>query len=499
MEELMLSNELYDGAGAASDSEVRELLKALEANTGETDIAKLTGAGALQPQSLEGTLALLTAQEKHLTLWRDVPKGDAVSTLEEYSVQTGLGVGDAGWVQQMETPAEVDPYVKRSYSIMKFIRQIWKVSDVASMVRTIKDAEVFAKQAAVMRVLRQVNRSLYSGDSSMIPESIDGFETAIKNNGSSDHVRDLRGGVPSSDDFRYLSELITANLGTVEGAGLYVSPGGMTTIDGLLVTGQRFLQNALGADGKIAYGWGVDRIHTSFGTIIPKVDIFIASEYEGKTVPKVPSSTNPQVLVEGRTSSKSPETPSIVVTNNAAPIAGSKWTVGTGVVRPAGKTYRFRVAAGNRYGLSQACAAADAGADVEAGGSITITITPAASTYPATYYEIYSEQVAGSGQFYYLGRVAASTDPTTDYEDKNEDIPGTTKMFLLDLTSVGEMRTFMLKRLAPIFSQELAKIGAYRWGLVNMFLTPAFYAPLRFAMLKNVAVGINSKSGLIEI
>lgn len=498
MEDMFLNSELYEGAGVASDEEVRALLKAIEANEGETDIASLTGGGALQPQSLEGTLALLTAQEKHLTLWRDVPKGEAVSTLEEYSIQTGHGIGDAGWVQQMESPAEVDPYVKRGYAVMKFIRQIWKVSDVAAMVRTIKDAEVFAKQAAVMRVLRQVNRSLYSGNSDMIPESIDGFETAIKNNGSSYHVRDLRGGVPSSDDFRYLAELIVANLGNVEGAGLYVSPGGMTTIDGLLVTGQRFLQNALGADGKIAYGWGVDRIHTSFGTIIPKVDIFIASEYEGKTVPKVPSASNPQVLVEGRTSAKSPEMPSIVVTTDPAPVSGSKWTTGSGVVRPANKTYRYRVAAGNRFGLSQACAAADAGEVVEDGGSNTITITPAASSYPETYYEIYSEQVEGSGDFRFLARVKATT-PTTVFVDKNEDIPGTTKMFLLDLTSVGEMRTFMLKRLAPIFSQELAKIGAYRWGLVNMFLTPAYYAPLRFAMLKNVAVGLNSASGLIEV
>jgi len=496
MSDLINQNEIFEGVGIATEEDVRSLLKALEANEGVTDIANLTGGAALQPQSLEGTLALLTAQEKHLTLWKNVPKDSAVSTIEEYSMQLGYGMDDSGWVQQMETPDEADPYIKRGYSTIKFMRQIWKVSDVASMVTGIMDAEVVAKQSAVMRVLRRVNRTLYSGDSNLVPESIDGFETAIKNNGSKDHVRDLRGGVPTSDDFRFLAELITANLGNVEGAGLYVSPGGMTTIDSLLVPGQRFLQNQLGADGKIAYGWGVDRIHTSFGTIIPKVDIFLASEYEGKTVPKIPDPANPMNLIEGKTSAKAPDTPSIAVANVAS-VSGSLWR-DTASVRPSNRTYRFRVAAGNRFGLSKACAAADAGAAVPEGGGIEITITPAGTGNPATYYEIYSEQVEGSGDYRLVAKVKA-TAPTTVYIDKNEDIPGTTKMFLLDLTSVGDMRSFTVKRLAPIFSQELAKIGAYRWGMVNMFLTPVYYAPLRFAMLKNVAIGGQSKSKFIEI
>jgi len=41
----------WSGAGQSSLSDVQELLKALEAQEGVTDIANLTSVGALQPQS----------------------------------------------------------------------------------------------------------------------------------------------------------------------------------------------------------------------------------------------------------------------------------------------------------------------------------------------------------------------------------------------------------------------------------------------------------------
>jgi hypothetical protein len=370
-------------------------------------------------------------------------------------------------------------------------------------VTTIKDSEVVAKQAAALRNLRNINRTLYSGDSTLIPEQIDGFETVIRGNGSSDHVKDLRGNIPNQNDFRELSELIVANYGQPDGAALYCSPGGMTTIDQILEnvgssTAQRFNQGQVGADGGISIGFGVKAINTSFGKLIPKTDIFIAGEYEGRGVPKRPNPTNPLTLVEGKTSDRAPDTPSIAVTTQAATVVDSQWAA-TGN-RPAVKTYQYRVAAGNRFGLSQACAADDAGGDVVADGSNTVTITPAAtSSFPASYYEIYSEAVEGSGDFRLVGRVADSGTATTAWVDLNARIPGTTNMFLLDLTSVGELRTFMLKRLAPMHSKEYARIGEYRWGTVNIYAAPLFYAPLRYAMLTNVAIGVQSKSNLLEV
>jgi hypothetical protein len=493
----------WTGYGSSTQSDVQDLMKSLQAQEGITDVATLTSVGALQPQSLEGTLAFLTFSDKHLTLWKDIPKGTAFSTLEEYTVQTGYGQSGSSWVSQMETPEEADPEWKRETANVKFARELWKVSDVAGMVTTIKDSEVAAKQAATMRLLRNLNRTLYTGDSTLIPNQIDGFAKAIENNGSSDHVKDLRGAAPTQNDFRELTELVVSNYGTAEGAGLYCSPGGITTIDQILEnvgqsTAQRFMQGNVDQSGGISIGFGVNSIKTSFGNIVPKTDIFIAGEYEGKGVPKKPTPGNPGVLIEGKTTARAPDTPGIVVTTQGATVPNSKWSDTD--FRPSAATYSYRVAAGNAYGLSAAAQPADAAANVVAAGSNTVTITPAAtSAFPATYYEVYSEKAAGDGIYRFVGRVADSGSATTDFVDLNENIPGTTRMFLLDLTSVGEMRTFMLKRLAALHAKQYARVGEYNWGSVNMYAASLFYAPLRFCMLKNVPVGVVSKNNLLEV
>lgn len=498
MDNIITSQDQWEGFGAASAEDVHLLMKALEANETVTDVKDLAGAGALQVQSLESTLVMLTHQEKHLTLWRDVPKDAARSTLEEYSVQFGHGQNESGWVEQMENPIEADALLARDYSFIKFQRQMWKFSDVSGMVQTISPVETLQKQSASLRALRAINRALYSGDSDFFAQSIDGFEKTIRGNGSADHVVDLRGAAPTQQHFRLAAELITANFGNVEGCGLYLSPGAQSTIDQIMETAgtQRFLQNQLPGDGGLSMGFGIRRIFTSFGSILPKVDIFLAGEYESRGVPKTPDPANPRTLIEGKTSAQAPDSPSVVVTTQAGPVAGSKWAA-TGA-RPAAATYRYRVAAGNRFGLSAACAAADAGADVVAGGSNTLAITKAGTGNAPTYYEIYSEAVEGDGKYLFIGRIK-DTAGAASFVDKNASIPGTTRMFLLDLSSVGEMRTFQLKRLGAMHSQEFARIGSYRWGTVNLYATPQFYAPLRFVMFENMPVSLNSASQYLNI
>lgn len=488
----MPGSDLYSGAGYGSDqdADIATLFKAMQAQQGITDIANLQNTGALQTQSMEGQLALLTAQERHLTLWRDIPKGIAYSTLEEYSVQLGYG-NEANWAQQMESALESDPLLKRKFADTKFLRTMWKVSDVATIVSTIKDSEVIAKQSAIMRLLRRINSSLYSGDSTFISESIDGFEKTIVNNGSSDHVVDLRGVAPTQQKFRQLAELIYDNQGNPHGAGLYCSPGGMTTIDQILdlvgtSTSQRFLQGSVGPNGEMSLGSGIKKIHTSFGTIIPKTDLFLATNYEAKTIPKIPDPSDPELVIEGPTSARSPLTPTLTVAINAPTVTNSLWSASG--VRVAG-THGYRVAAGNRWGLSTACA--EVSAAVAASGALTLTITPQPSQFPATYFEIYGENVAGNDVFVFVTRIAASGAAAVTFQDLNYYIPGTTRMFLLDLTTTGEYRNVSWAQLAPVHSQDLAKLGPYRWGLVNLYGAMKYYAPKRFAMLLNVPVGVS--------
>jgi hypothetical protein len=215
----------YEGFDGSTYAQLQQLTKALEANTGVTNIAGMTDFQSLQLQSMETTLAMLTATDKKLTLWRDIAKGGATSTIEEYAAQFGYGQDNGGWVQQSENPVEADAQFSREFSIVKFNRQMWKFSDVAGMVSVITPAEKAQKEAASMRCLRAYNSSLYSGNSAMVAEQIDGFAKVIENNGSVDHVVDFRGVTPTERAFSDAAELII----------LYCSPGGISTLNQLSV------------------------------------------------------------------------------------------------------------------------------------------------------------------------------------------------------------------------------------------------------------------------
>lgn len=500
----MINQELWNGAGAHTDVEVRELLKALDSNDTTTDIATLAGYPSLQPQSFEKTLVALMAQEKNMTMLREIPKSNTDQTLHQYAKQIGVGQNE-GWLQQMETALEADPTLKRAYGFIKYQRQLYKYSAVAGLTNAIKPAETLAKQAAALRCMRNMNRALYSGDESIVPEAPNGFEAIIRANGSPYHVIDIRGANPGQSTFDNAAQLIAENMGDVDNTKLFCSAAGLGTLSQLVNQSglgsnsiQRYLGASQAADGGLSVGHKIKNIWTNFGDLKIAYDVFIGGEYEGKGVPTVPTAADPETLIEGATSLRAPQTPTLTsITVDAPTVTGSKWATGT--VRPSSATYKYQVVAVNRWGRSAACAVQTSGS-VSAGGSITLVITPAGSDpYPATGYEIYSEQVSGSGVLRYLGSVAANGVSAVSYVDKNLKIPGTTKYFILDFTSQGENRTCSLVRLAPLHARPYAPIGEYGWGSMNFYGNLFGYAPRKFVLIDNVPVGQQQSNSLLLV
>jgi len=505
---------LYEGLGTDQTTyeELQQLTKALEANEGVTDLANLRGFPALQPQSLEGTLAQLTFNDNHLTMWRDIPKSPARSTLEEYNTQSGYGQ-EGGYVSQLENPLEGDFVAKRNFALVKFIRSMWKVSDVSGMVQsTPSSAEVVNKTAATRRVMRTFEKSVFSGDSTIVPDSIDGLEVTIRANGSRDHVIDLRGGAVTQEALTNAAELIFANFGDPNNAKLYASPGGMNAISQILKanatdSGQRVIQASVGADGQIAVGYGVNRILTPFGNYVTRNTIMLASEYEGFSIPLVPQNGDAQNLIEGKTSERSPEIPTVAAAPSGVASASSKWA-SSGESRLAGVAHRYIVVPVNKYGLGAGSAIATSSGNTVAGEGVEVTITPNPNgAWPATGFYILGEDgTPGTGtdlvarkRFRKLGYIAANGTSAVTFTDFNAQIPGTTKMFLVDMTSQGDNRVLSASQLAPIYSKELAPIGMYRWGIVNFYLAMKYYAPLRMVMIENVPVTVQSTSPLLNI
>jgi hypothetical protein len=484
-----LLGEHYD---QSNRQEVLDIVKALQAQEGVTDSADLTGGGVLQPQSLETQLALLTFQEKHLKFFKDIGVHKAFSTLEEYNVQDGYGT-EGGFVGQMENPEEDDAAFQREFAVMKYIRTLWRVSDVLQQSRTVIDTEVINVQAAMMRALRVVEKQLFFGDKTIIPSSFDGIIPTIKTLASSDNVFDLRGETITEYDMKLGAEVIAANYGVP--TKMYASLSTISTINNILDSSkQRIVQPQVG--GSFDLGHTIKGMKTPYGDFGIESDIFINPESEG--VPKIKDPSNPGSFTEGATSTKAPATPTFTLTPVASPVTGSLWA-GTGSGGATAGTYYYRVAAVNQYGKSTAAAAQSA--TVVSGGSMTITITPGSGPYAPTGYIIYrgtGPSLTGAN-IVKMVEVAKGTGATTTHSDKNEDLPGTSQSVLLDMTATGEMRTVSLAQLAPMHKVEYARIGPYRWGTVNFYCVPKYYAPNRYILFKNIGVSKLVRNQVIDL
>jgi hypothetical protein len=478
--------------GVGSMSQLEALSKALSAPASSDDLYNTPG-GSLTMQSLEMMLATLTLQATDFTLWQDINKMKAYSTVEEYNQQIGLGHSDGGFLDQFSNPSFQDADFIKQISIVKFMREGWKVGDVQEATRTTIDVRTRQQQAAMGRLLRNLDRALYNGNSAWIPESIDGLAKTISDS-SSEQIYDMRGGNVTMGTFNLIGQLITEGNGQVENSKIYVSPAGVQNLSTIVEDGTTNANNRKimkSGDGNITIGGKISGIMTNFGEMKPRMDKILGLEFEAQGVPKYYNNTS-RTWVEGATSDKAPSMPAIALTVNAA-TTGSKFSAGT--TRPSGVAYSYRVSARNKYGRSIACAAVTAGSAVAAGGSISIAITPAAGDAGdkvPTCFVIYSKKTEDANNDYrYMDTIAADgTNPlaVVTYDDKNLYIPGTARMYVIDQTTQGESRVLSYAQLLPIHNTDLAKVGPYSQGLINLYGTMKYYKPNVLVEIRNIGV-----------
>lgn len=476
--------------GVSSADQVAALSKALLAPSTYTELYTTPG-GAITMQSLEGMLVNVTLNMIDFTLWQDIYKNKAYSTVEEYDQKIGHGISDGGFVGQMENPEFRDPDVLKQVATAKFLREGWNVGDVAELTQTIVNQRTMAQQSAMIRLLRNLNRALYTGNSTMIPKSIDGLTATIAGQ-STDQVKDLRGASVTMDILNLMGQLITEGNGHVENSKIYVSPAGIQNLSTIIESQAATYNNMKVMDmGKnnVTIGGRINEIMTAFGPMTPRMDKILGLEFENKQVPQYYNNTT-GLWVEGATSDKSPSTPSIVLTNSASETGSLFAATGT---RPSAVKYSYRVVARNAYGRSAACAAVESTSVVATGGGVSIAITPApgdsGSKLPSCF-EIYSTKVGGSGVYRYMHTVAAAANPldAVTYVDINTYIPGTARMYIVDQTTQGENRVLAFSQLLPIYNKDLAVLGAYSQGLINLYGMPKYYKPQVLVEIRNIGI-----------
>src|SRR5690606_1201574 len=141
---------------------------------------------ALRPQSLEGTLKIVTAKESHIKFWKELPKKQAFNTVEEFNVLDSYGGNSSPFFTEGGLPNEEDSNYIRQSQMVKFLGTTRVVTHPATLVRnTVGDIVAREQTNGTLWLLQQLERNLFFADSAMNPLELDRKSTRL----NSSHVK----------------------------------------------------------------------------------------------------------------------------------------------------------------------------------------------------------------------------------------------------------------------------------------------------------------------
>jgi len=468
------AGQVGSGFGAGSEADIAELSKALEA--GYQVGAGKTGGSALRVESLEASLKVLTYTSSHVKLWKKMPKSPAYSTVEEYNQLTDYGGDASPFVQEGELPQATDSSYVRRTQLVKFLGTTREITHQATLVHPAHgDLIALENQNGILWLLQQVERNLFSGDSSLAfdgeSESWDGLDALI----DSSNVIDLEGNTLQEADIEEAANLIIENYGFPTDMFL-----GTRTMSDLVKTFYPRERIQLPAPMNGQVGNTIQTMATQAGVIEFNPDIFI------RRTPTPPAAA---------TSASAPAAPASIV---AGAPAGANGDHNKGA--PAGTSnFAYLVTACNRFGESSPVAFAGAVTALtqvqkDAGNALPLTVTNPAviGAFPPEYFRIYRSVASSSAvvptslaSYALIGQVPASSQAAagaTAFSDVNLILPFTSSAYLGELTP--NVMTF--RQLMPLMKMDLAVLSpAYRW-MILLYGTPILFAPKKWMRFINI-------------
>ncbi|NJL53719.1 hypothetical protein HC928_00340 [bacterium] len=468
------SGSIGSGFGVGSEADIAELSKALEA--GYQIGAGRTGGSALRVESLEASLKVLTYNSSHVKFWKKIFKTPAYSTVEEYNQLTDYGGEASPFVQEGELPQASDSSYVRRTQLVKFLGTTREITHQATLVHPAHgDLIALENQNGILWLLQQVERHLFSGDSSLAfdgeSEQWDGLDSLI----DAQNVIDLEGQSLQEADVEEAANMIIEAYGFPTDMFL-----GTRTMSDLVKTFYPRERIQLPAPSNGQVGNTVQTMATQAGVIEFNPDLFI------RETPRPPAAA---------TSASAPATPASIA---ASAVTGSTGDHAKGA--PAGTSYvSYVVTACNRFGESAPTAVLGAAvavsqAEKDAGRVIPLTITNPAviGGFPPEYYKIYRSAASSTNavpaalsSYALIAQVPAASQAasgTTAYSDVNLVLPFTSSAYLGELTP--SVITF--RQLMPLMKMDLAVLSpAYRW-MILLYGTPILFAPRKWMRFINV-------------
>lgn len=403
--------------GEMAMNDVAELRKSLEAGYG-TDVASLTGGGALRIQSLEKTLMSTIQENKHFALFNALAKSNATATVDEWTEQSGVG-GFLGGSTNSETgniAAATGSYARRTGQV-KYLMTRREVSFVATLQNAIVEAEAVEQQNGALQLLTDAEFLAFEGDSTVVPTEFDGIKALITGLGSSDHVLDAQASTLASIN------LVNTAAKTITGYGnfgtpthLFMSQAVQADFDNGLDPAFRVPLNDV-PNGGLMLGSPVVGIRTSWGNIATVPDVFIRDEAQQKAFEI--------------------DFASVAAANNFAPqsvtVVASADDASSQFTAARAGNYYWYVTGVNAKGQSVGVKTSQTA--VAAGKKAVLTIT-ASTTGEETGYAIYRSRQNGTNatsDFRLMARIPKAG-ATTTYTDLNREIPGTSTAYILNMS-----------------------------------------------------------------
>ena len=333
-------------AGAGGD--VAELNKALSAGGGNGGTHGVQTAGALgplMPESLDPILTSMTYTEAEFKFWKGVYKDPAYNTAEEYNRLHKVGAGESAFVGEGDLPEEEDSTYSREVTLVKFMGTTRRVTHVASLVKTagIENAIAQETKNGTLWLMRQLEESLFFGNSAIVPVQFDGLDALMAAGGTPTY--DMRGD-PLSE------EVLSGMCAAVRQAPNY----GMIDTIFCSIGVKSDIKNRIRSRLRANFGGQVD--------FEPKVDGFAGVKIEDNVF--IQEGQAPYASGLGK-SSKRPLVPAVGAAGLTSPVdATAQFAAGD-----AG-TYIYKIVAINRYGRS--APVTTAGVAVAAGDNATIPV-----------------------------------------------------------------------------------------------------------------------------
>lgn len=463
-----------EGFGMATGTDVENLNKAL--TTGDYAQAggipgQVNGA-ALQVESLENSLKVLTYGDQHVKFWKKIAKTPAYSTVEEYNQLLSYGSGAGGFVPEGILPETDDSQYRRQASFVKFLGTTREVTHPMTLVRS-AHGDVIARenQNGILWLMKQLENALFWGDSKLAPAGKEGVQfDGLNSMIDPENTLDLAGKELTAIDINSGAQMLIENFATP--TDLYLPFETMADFSEEYFPKERVI---MPTQSGYQAGLVVNKFQTHGGAVDFNPDLFIQ-----KTKPLSPT---------GIGGVKAPTAPQTLVA-----ALDSKGNAEFG--KSGAGTYKYAVTACNRFGESVPVESEGIALTSEDfGKGVKLTITNASGmTVAPDFFNIYRSEANGTKMYKIMSVPAESVvaSGTTTVTDMNEIMPNTCTAFMGEFTP----EVIAFKQLAPIMKMNLATLGpCIRW-MILLYGVPVLYAPKKWMKFTNIKSSSKGNSQL---